>query len=306
MSTSAPSLSVITPSYNQGPFIGRTINSVLSQGVGPMEYVVCDGGSGDETVAILRSYGNRLRFVSEPDRGQAHAVNKGIAMTGGDVICWLNSDDTYTPGALQQVQDHFARNPGCQVLYGEANFIDKHDTVVGRYDVAPWDYEKLFDICYLCQPAVFFRREMVTRFGPLDESLQYCMDYELWLRFGSAVAFTHSPEILAQSRIYSDTKTYGARVKVHREIARMFARQYGATPNRWVIAFTYYWLKESRWGRHAAAPKGWPWRQLFYWLAVASFLRWNGKVTSQNIREIERHLFSQAMHPDQVEEGAPE
>src|SRR5215510_6127310 len=172
------SISVVTPSYNQGTFIERTILSVLEQDVAPLEYIVVDGGSKDGTVDILARYAHTISYVSEPDDGQAAAVNKGLAMTSGAIIGWLNSDDVYYRGALAAVRTYFAAHPEVDVLYGNADHIDEHDRILELYPCEPWDPVRLRDVCYLCQPAVFFRRRVVERFGPLDARLVFCMDYE--------------------------------------------------------------------------------------------------------------------------------
>jgi glycosyltransferase involved in cell wall biosynthesis len=126
-----PSISVVTPTLNQGRFIERTIRSVLEQNCAALEYVVCDGGSTDGTLRILNGYTDRLKLISEPDRGQAHAVNKGLRATSGEIIGWLNSDDIYRPGTLSKVHDFMAARTEVDVLYGDAEFIDALDGVLG-------------------------------------------------------------------------------------------------------------------------------------------------------------------------------
>jgi glycosyltransferase involved in cell wall biosynthesis len=238
MAEPRPAVTVVTPSFNQGKYIRRTVESVLSQGVA-VEYLVFDGGSTDGTREVLASFGDAITWVSEPDRGQAHAVNKGLAAARGDVIGWLNSDDVYYPGALAAVTEAFRDNPSAAVVYGDADHIDADDRVIEPYYTEDWDYRRLRNICFLCQPAVFVRRAAVERFGPLVESLHYCMDYEWWLRLGRHVPFVRIPARLAGSRLYPENKTLGSAPRVHREIIDMFRRGYPPVPEKWIYAYAH-------------------------------------------------------------------
>lgn len=239
-------VAAVTPSYNQGRFIGRTIDSVLSQGVSGLEYVVMDGGSTDETVAVLESYGDRLSYRCERDKGQPDAVNKGIAATSGEIIAWLNSDDVYAPGALQAVLEVFENNPEVDVVYGDADHIDVNDAVIEAYPAEPFDLERFKERCIICQPAAFFRRRVVARFGALDLRWQYTLDYEFWLRLakGGAV-FRHLPRKLAGSRFYPQTKTSGAKLTVHAEINDMMRATFGRVPDRWLYNFAHALVREK-------------------------------------------------------------
>jgi glycosyltransferase involved in cell wall biosynthesis len=229
--------SVITPSYNQGRFIERTIQSVLAQTEVELDYLVCDGGSTDTTLDVLRRYEGQLRWVSGPDGGQAAAVNNGISATTGNIIAWLNSDDVYYPQALAQVQHIFATHPEVDIIYGDAHHIDELDQIIEPYPTAKWNYRILKDVCFICQPATFFRRSLVDHYGPLNAQLKFCMDYELWLRYGRHTEFFYLPQVLAGSRLYQDTKTLGQRVAVHREINDMMVQTFGISPEKWVLAY---------------------------------------------------------------------
>src|SRR5512134_3391262 len=158
-------LTIVTPSLNQDRYIARAIDSVLSQGISGVEYLIFDGGSTDGTASILRAYGDRVHATIEPDAGQADAVNKGLRRAAGDIIGWLNSDDVYYEGAFHRALQVFAHRPDIDVLYGEADHIDEDDRVIEPYGTEPFDYERLKNVCFICQPAVFFRRSVVARYG---------------------------------------------------------------------------------------------------------------------------------------------
>lgn len=233
------SISVITPSYNQGTFIEETIKSVLNQRVDKLEYMVVDGGSVDNTLKILKRYEGRLRWVSEKDEGQADAINKGITATSGEIVGYLNSDDVYYPDALASVCRFFSKHPEAEVVYGEADHIDFKGNIVEPYYTEDWDYDRLKEICFLCQPAVFFRRRLTERVGLFDAGLKYCMDYEYWLRLGAVTPFVRLRKKLAGSRMHEANKTLGSRLAVHREINDMLGRKMGHVPERWIFNYAH-------------------------------------------------------------------
>lgn len=283
-------ISVVTPSYNQGVFIERTLRSVANQAGVEYEHVVFDGGSTDETVAILQRFDRPIRWTSKEDGGQADAVNQGIRATDGDIIGWLNSDDVYYPGALARVAEFFGAHPDVDVVYGMADHIDRDDRPFESYPTADWDLEALKQSCFICQPALFLRRRVVERYGLLDASLQYCMDYEYWLRLGLAGArFAYFCEKLAGSRFYEETKTLGSRIKVHREINDMFKRLFGTVPDCWLFNYAHA-VVESRVSRQAR-PRWFVCRLGVSALAAA--LRWNHRI-SKPMRETARLWIASA------------
>ena len=279
--------SVITPSYNHGRFIECTIQSILSQNIPELEYIVVDGGSADETTGILKKYGSRLKWVSEKDDGQADAVNKGIRMTTGEIIGWLNSDDVYSPGAVKAVLDYFFQHPEIDVVYGDAYHIDAEDNVIERYLTEAWDINRLRDVCYLCQPAVFFRRRVVEQHGFLDDTLHYCMDYEYWLRLAAGGAkFAYMPVVLAGSRMHPGNKTLASRIEVHAEINAMMLKHFGRVPSRWL--FNYGHVVAERGDIHRAKNI-----TFILILGLASFyaaFRWNKGISRTTLLTIARWL----------------
>lgn len=282
------SISVVTPSFNQGSFIGRTLQSVADQSRPALEHVVYDAASRDGTVEVLRAFGPRVRWVSEPDRGQAHAVNKGIAATSGEIVAWINSDDVYLPGAFERAARFLEDHPEVDVVYGDADHIDADDRVIEPYPTAPFDRALLYHQCFICQPAAFFRRRCIAAYGALDERLHYCMDYEYWLRLARAGArFAYLPEKLAGSRLHPQTKTLGSRAAVQREINDMFRRMLGYVPDQWLWNYSNT-IAEERVDR-AAHP--WRFTLALATTAAASALRWNRWITRDMRRVMLRGLL---------------
>ena len=273
----AHSVSVVTPSYNQGRFIARTIESVLGQQFdGRLQYIVMDGGSGDETVEIVKRYGSRLEWVSEKDRGQAHAVNKGLARAAGEIIGWLNSDDIYYPGAIAAVCEVFAAHPDVDVVYGDARHIDIADGIIESYPTEDWNFERLLETCYLCQPAVFFRKRVVDRFGALNDRLHFCLDYEYWIRLAeNGAKFFRLRQELAGSRLYPETKTMGSRVRFHVEINDMLRSHTGRVPDSWLFNYAHAVLDE----KGVPRTDGVRFRMLVAALSLSAAVRWNRRIS---------------------------
>ena len=195
-----PLVSIITPSFNQAQFLPRTIESVLSQSYRNIEYIVVDGGSTDGSLEILQSYGDQLKWISEPDNGQTHAINKGLARASGDILSYLNSDDTLAPNAVETVVNALDKSPESGTVYGNANYIDVDDKVTGWYATDKATFEKILQDCCICQPTVYWRASVMKSVGRFDESLHYAMDYEMWLRMAKAgIQMKRVPETIANS-----------------------------------------------------------------------------------------------------------
>ena len=282
--------SVIIPSYQHGAFLERTLNSILSQDCPDVEVHVQDGGSTDQTLEILRRHGDRIRWVSERDHGQAAAINSGLCRATGEYLCYLNSDDVLQPGALRKVRDYFVMHPAALVVYGLADFIDEADRVLGAYPVESWDYARLRETCFICQPACFWRRTVLDRFGGFDESLHYAMDYEYWLRIGATTPFHFLPEILASSRCHLAAKTFSRNLAAQREALTVLQRYHaGRIPPQWIITYARLCGEDQL---LVGGPAGWRWLRFAtsYWL---NLLRWAPKVT----RHGSAHLWRRSSPP---------
>lgn len=239
----APLVSVITPSLNQARFIEATITSVLGQDYPHIEHIVIDGGSSDATLEILKKYDGRIRWISEKDRGQGDAVNKGFAMARGSILGWLNSDDTYAPGAVSAAVRRLGSHPEAVMLYGNASYINEQGEVIGSYPTEPFDRQRLSEACFVCQPAVFLRKEVFSAVGPLDVGLNTCMDYDYWIRIAKTypaerIAFERGAP-LACSRMYSENKTLMLREQAYREIIGTVLRHFGHVPESWLHGYYF-------------------------------------------------------------------
>lgn len=211
-SIDVPSVSIITPSFNHAAYIRQTIESVLSQDYPCIEHIVVDGGSTDGTAEILREYGDRypdrFRWVSEPDRGQSHAFNKGLAMARGEFIGWQNSDDYYYPNVFAEPIRYLIDHPDVAAVFSERHMFDEAtNTTIKQFSGAPFSYFQLLEDDYLPNQAAFWRRDVLMALGGLSEDLHYAMDYDLWLRLGLRHTIVYLPGVRAAWRSLPNVKT---------------------------------------------------------------------------------------------------
>jgi glycosyltransferase involved in cell wall biosynthesis len=214
--------SIVTPSYNQAEYLAATIESVLSQqGDFSIDYLIMDGGSSDGSVEIIKRYqallqrgewplrcrGIRYRWVSEKDRGQTDALSRGFEGAEGEIFAWLNSDDVYLPGALQAAADEFRNHPETGLVYGDAYYCNGAGESIGKYNTAAFSLDRLAWFNFICQPSSFFHREAFERAGGLDLSLQFAMDYDLWVRIGKKYPCRYLPRFLSSYRLHETSKT---------------------------------------------------------------------------------------------------
>jgi glycosyltransferase involved in cell wall biosynthesis len=237
--------SIITPSYNQQRFLKKTIDSVKNQKKKgfEIEHIIIDGKSNDGTIALLKK-NSSYKWISEKDKGQSHALNKGIFRTNGDIIGWLNSDDIYYNNTLIKVASIFKKKK-IDIIYGMADFIDEADKIIGTYKTLKFNFKILKKKCFISQPAVFFRRKLIYEHGLFDESLNYCIDYEYWLRLAVAkVDFYYFREKLAATRIHSNTKSSKYSYYFHKEIIKMLKNKFYFVSLNWIKSFVNEFIKK--------------------------------------------------------------
>lgn len=235
-----PRVFVVTPSFNQGAFLRDTIESVLAQDYEPLDYFVADGGSTDESLAILESYGDRVRWVSKPDAGQAAAIRSAWSESDAEIVAWLNSDDTYLPGAVSHAVDYLLEHPDVSMMYGNAWYTDRDGVRTEPYPTKPFDRELLRGECFICQPAAFVRREVFRVIDLPDPTLRYCPDYDLWIRLSERFSVGHLDEDLATSRMYAQNKTLGERDAVYQEVMAVAHKHFGHVARSWSVGCAHH------------------------------------------------------------------
>lgn len=238
-----PLVSIVTPSFNQARFLESTIQSVLSQGYQRIEYIIVDGGSTDGSLGIIRKYEDKLAWwLSEKDRGQTDALNKGFENARGDILGWLNSDDTYEPGTVASAVAFLQKHREVGMVYGGANFIDEAGRVIGRFASAQTDLRRLRrGYVHIPQQASFFRRDLWNTVGPLDPSFYFAMDYDLWVRIAEQSRIKYVPQIWANFRLHGAGKTIAADDRCWPEMLRVHYRDGGSFFS--IIVAKYYLRK---------------------------------------------------------------
>ncbi len=218
-----PLVSIITPSFNQGAFLERTLLSVLNQDYPNLEHWVIDGGSTDNSLEIIKKYESRLAgWVSEIDRGQADGINKGFAKATGEIIGWLNSDDLYYPGAIAGAVEAFQQNPEASFVFSDVESVDEHGNAFNLMHYGDWKLTDLMTFKIIGQPGVFMRRDVLEQAGFLDLSYNYLLDVQLWLRMAAIAEPHYVPgKVWAAARIHSDAKNVAHAEKFGEEAFRV-------------------------------------------------------------------------------------
>lgn len=259
-----PRFSIVTPSYSQAPFIAETIQSVLSQeGEFEIEYIVMDGGSTDGSVELIRRYADQvargdwptrcegisMHWASQRDSGQSDAINRGLHRATGDILSYINSDDLYYPGAFQRVAEEFAARPDVDFVYGDGDVIDEAGRLQWEWLSRPYDHSVMTSYHflwndftnYIMQQSTFWRRSVIDRIGYLDETFDYAMDVEYWVRAGhTGMKLLHIPHKLGKFRMIRGTKSLSSPVVFWDEYLEVFRRYRGSRGMSMFFAYYYY------------------------------------------------------------------
>ena len=229
-------ISVIVPSYNTSAYLRQALNSALEQAPRPHEVVVQDGGSSDGTLDILRSFGDSVSWVSAPDSGQSDALNKGLARATGEVVLWLNADDTLVTGSLAAAASAFEADPGLAFAYGDFDIIGSTGELLRSYKSSPYSWSRIFARgCYIFSGSLFVRRQALQGIGGFDETLHACMDLDLMLRLHAAGRSKHLGQTIGQLRMHGTNKSTTKLSLFLQETLRVRRRYAGRSIRLWLI-----------------------------------------------------------------------
>jgi glycosyltransferase involved in cell wall biosynthesis len=215
-------VSIVTPSYNQAPYLEQTIQSVLEQDYPRIEYIVIDGGSNDNSVEIIKKYADRLAYwISEKDSGQAEAINKGFSWANGEILGWLNSDDYYLLNTVSVAVRCFEQNPEVVMLYGDMLAVDRDGKTINILKYPQLSLEDLLCFQIIGQPSVFFRRSAFEKTGPLETNFHFMLDHHLWIRLAQQGRILHIPQVWSAARYHPEAKNRAKAAEFGREAFRV-------------------------------------------------------------------------------------
>ncbi len=239
-------ISIVVPSYNQGQFIEETLKSIFNQSYKNYQVIVIDGRSQDKTIKILKryqkKYPEKLTWISEKDKGQTEAINKGLKLAKGEILTYLNSDDLYEKNTLTEAVDFFKKNPQAKIIYGQGKFINEKGRYLGNYKTQHPDFNSLFKECVISQPTVFFTKEVYEKIGEFDENFNYAMDYDYWIRMVKKYQFYYAEKVIAYTRLHKNSKTSQSE-QVFKEILKVLKKNYGKVSDQAI--FNYVYVKEK-------------------------------------------------------------
>ena len=227
-----PLVTVITPAYNQGIFLRDTIESVLSQDYPNIEFIVLNDGSTDETESILQEYTGRVKWETQKNMGQTATINKGWRMTKGEIITWLNSDDTFLPGCVRIGVEYLLAHPEVGIVFGDTLLTEADGTPIGKSPPQPpYDYMRFLINCNntVSQPSTFIRREVLDKVGELDPSFYYFMDWDFWMRAGLHFKMEHITDVMSTYRLHAESKTVAQALKAAPELKYMYDKFFSRT-----------------------------------------------------------------------------
>lgn len=218
-----PKISIVTPSLNQGQFIEETIRSVLLQGYPDLEYIIIDGGSSDQTLDIIKKYEKWIAYwVTEPDQGQANAINKGFKKASGQIVAWLNSDDFYLASIFQLVAENLTDKNSPDFVYGAVNIVSQAGDVIGKFRTREYSFINLLLFNIIPQQSCFWKYSVFQEMGYLNERYDYIMDFEFWVRCGERNKFKYLKLVMANFRMHDDSKTIQKSIEFDKESLSLY------------------------------------------------------------------------------------
>jgi glycosyltransferase involved in cell wall biosynthesis len=222
-----------------GRYLVQSLASLAAQEYPHLEIIVLDGGSTDGTLAILKGYGDRLKWVSQKDNGPADALREGFARASGQVFGWLNADDLLDPSAIRRAVEILEMDSGLAAVYGDALWMDEHGATIAKYPTQDF-VDALSRECFICQPACFFRADAYREAGGIDTRLDCSFDYDLWIRMSAKGRFRYVPVLFAYSRMHRSNKTLRQRRVVFEEGMQILKRHFGYVPYSWVHSYACF------------------------------------------------------------------